>query len=141
MRFRLSCGIIPVAKNTNGSYSFLLVQGHGNYWGFPKGHSEGNETHHQTAMRELSEETGLVCDKIFPSPVFNERYRIPKKRGSDIIKKVVYFIGSISDTRVDLQTTELKRHAWLSYEDAIKKLMPNRIDMLSKAYEFIQKNN
>ncbi|MFT7327895.1 MAG: bis(5'-nucleosidyl)-tetraphosphatase [Crocinitomicaceae bacterium] len=140
MRYRVSCGVIPVHINTNGKIRFLLVQGHGDYWGFPKGHKEGNETHLQTAIRELQEETQLVADSFFGNTIFTERYRIPKKRGSDIIKKVIYFIGIISDTRVVRQTTELKNHGWFSFEDAQSKLLENRVVMLSELMHLLEKN-
>ena len=130
MRYRVSCGVIPVYREANGTIRFLLVQGHGNYWGFPKGHKEKNETHRQTAERELKEETGLVCKEYFGNTMFTERYRIPKKRGSDIIKKVLYFVGIVSDNSVNLQTTELKKYGWFTLEEAELKLMKNRISML-----------
>lgn len=43
----------------------LLVQVYDSYVGFPKGHSEGNETSIQNAIRELKEETGIEFDENF----------------------------------------------------------------------------
>lgn len=139
MRYRISCGVIPTHTDNNGILRFLLVQGHGDFWGFPKGHKEKGETHMQTAVRELMEETHITCDRYYGTTMFTERYRIPKKRGSDIIKKVVYFIGIVSDTHVIRQTTELKNHGWFTFEEAQKKLMGNRIKMLKEVIELLEK--
>jgi len=140
MRYKISCGIIPVHIDTNGDIRFLLVQGHGDYWGFPKGHKEGNETHKETAIRELFEETQLTCDELLGHTMFTERYRISKKRGTDIIKKVLYFVGIVSQTQVILQTTELKKHGWFSLEDAQKKLVDNRQKIITSAYKQLKNN-
>lgn len=139
MRYRISCGVIPVYQEANGEIRFLLVQGHGDYWGFPKGHKEKNETHRETAERELLEETGIICNEYLGNTMFTERYRIPKKKGSDIIKKVLYFVGFVSDTKVIRQTTELKNHGWFTFEESQKKLMKNRIKMLSETFDLLTK--
>jgi len=137
MRYRISCGVIPVYKEANGNIRFLLVQGHGDYWGFPKGHKEKNETHRETAERELLEETGITSDRYLVDIMFTERYRIPKKKGSDIIKKVLYFIGLVSDKKVIRQTTELKNHGWFTLEESKSKLMKNRIKILEEVYQLV----
>jgi 8-oxo-dGTP pyrophosphatase MutT (NUDIX family) len=138
MRYRDSCGVIPVHKEINGEIRFLLVQGHGDYWGFPKGHKEKKETHRETAERELQEETGIICDEYLGNTMFTERYRITKKKGSDIIKKVLYFVGIVSDTKVTRQTTELKNHGWFTFDESKEKLMNNRIQMLSEVVQLLQ---
>jgi 8-oxo-dGTP pyrophosphatase MutT (NUDIX family) len=127
-----------VHTDKKGILRFLLVQGHGDYWGFPKGHKEKGETHKETAERELMEETQITCDRYFGNITFTERYRIPKKRGSDIIKKVVYFIGLVSDTHVVRQTTELKNHGWFTLRESQEKLMKNRIKMLEEVSEVLK---
>jgi bis(5'-nucleosidyl)-tetraphosphatase len=137
MKYKTSCGIIPIYKDTSNTIRFLLVQGYGNYWGFPKGHKENNETDKQTAERELLEETQLQCDSYVENLVFKERYRIPKKRGIDIIKKVIYFVGIVSDNRVQRQTTELKNHGWFTLEESKNKLIKNRFRMLQRVYNDI----
>ena len=138
MRYRISCGVIPVHKNANGTIRFLLVQGHGDYWGFPKGHKKRNETHIQTATRELLEETQITCDTYLGNTMFTERYRIPKKKGSDIIKKVLYFVGIVSDTEVTRQTTELKNHGWFTLKQSKDKLLDNRMEMLEDVCKLLE---
>jgi 8-oxo-dGTP pyrophosphatase MutT (NUDIX family) len=141
MRYRVSCGVIPAYTHSNGDIQFLLVQGHGDYWGFPKGHKEKSESDMQTAERELMEETQVICKTYITDTKFTEQYRIRKKRGTDIIKKVIYFIGITESKKVIRQTTELKRHNWFNLEDAKKKLLDNRKHILQKAHDILVKNN
>lgn len=138
MRHRLSCGIIPVYRTHQGEIKFLLVQGYGRYWGFPKGGKEQNETHRETAERELSEETGLLCKNYINEALYTERYLIPKKKGKDIMKKVLYFVAWVEDTKVVRQTTELRNHGWFSFQEAQNKLNENRKILLEKVYKRIK---
>ena len=139
MRFRISCGVIPVYIDENNKTYFLLVQGYGNFWGFPKGHKKKGESHKETAERELLEETGISCTEYLGNTIFTERYRIPRRKGEDIIKKVLYFVGTVSNTEVKRQTTELKAHGWFSLDGAKKKLLDNRIKILEKVQAIIDK--
>lgn len=60
-------------------------------WTFPKGHTEKSETIRNTALREVSEETGYNCKIIKPlgRTQYNFRYR-----NRFISKKVVWFLMS-----------------------------------------------
>lgn len=51
-----SCGAV-LFTTEKGIKKFLLVES--NYFGFPKGHVEENETEQETALREIKEETGV----------------------------------------------------------------------------------
>jgi predicted NUDIX family NTP pyrophosphohydrolase len=87
------------------------------------------------------EETQVICKTYITDTKFTEQYRIRKKRGTDIIKKVIYFIGITESKKVIRQTTELKRHNWFNLEDAKKKLLDNRKHILQKAHDILVKNN
>lgn len=138
MRHRTACGVIPIHILPDGSIRFLLVQGYGRYWGFPKGGMEDGENKKETAERELSEETQLQCDYYIENTLFMEQYIIPKKKGNDIMKKVFYFLGIISDTDVILQKTELRNYGWFSLEEAQSKLVKNRAIILEKVHTKIR---
>ncbi len=138
MRYRVSCGVIPIHIDAQtGEIRFLLVQGHGNYWGFPKGHKEKKETDLDTAKRELFEEVGLTCKSYLENTMYTERYRIRKKRGSDIIKKVLYFVGLVERTNVSLQTSELKKFGWFTFTEASVRLEKSRQAMLQQVYTLL----
>tara|TARA_B100001765_G_C19485720_1_gene331173 strand:+ start:910 stop:1341 length:432 start_codon:yes stop_codon:yes gene_type:complete len=141
MRYRLACGIIPISLVPNKEPRYFLVQGYGGYWGFPKGKKEGNETHLETAKRELFEETKMSCDVFLENAHFSERYRIPKKRGSDIMNKVHYFVGVVTDTKPTIQKTEIKRHGWFRYEDALNHLHTSRKKILEKVHASLHEKN
>ena len=56
-----SCGFILINFD-----SVLLLQYPLGHWSFPKGHvEEGDSDHHSTAVRELTEETGISQVSIF----------------------------------------------------------------------------
>lgn len=139
MRYRVSCGIIPAYIDSNGDIQFLLVQGHGDFWGFPKGHKEKGESDLATAKRELFEETQVTCKKYLVHKKFTEKYRIRKKRGTDIIKKVIYFIGIVDSKKVTRQRTELKKHGWFNLEKAQEKLLENRKNIIKNAFDELKK--
>ena len=65
MAIEITSGAVVYRKN-NGEIEYLLLesQNKGHFWGFPKGHVEGNETLEETAKREIKEETQLVPDAV-----------------------------------------------------------------------------
>lgn len=54
-------------------------------WTLPKGKLQGDETHEQGALREVEEETGLLCELRFPLP--STTYRDARDR----LKRVRYW--------------------------------------------------
>ena len=85
-----SCGAI-VYRKSHGNIQILLIK-HVNsgHWSFPKGHTEGEETEAETALREIKEETGIdvILDTTFRETVSYS----PKK---DTQKIVVYFLAKL----------------------------------------------
>ncbi len=140
MRKEISCGIIPVYQKKDGTYEYLLVQGHGGFWGFPKGHKENGESHKETALRELFEETGIICSVVLGN-MLTETYTIHRLKKEDTVKKVVYFIGIITQKKVQLQRRELYRYGWFSLEDAKKKVLEARQILLDEVDEILREKN
>lgn len=54
----LSCGVVVVRRDGN-DWRLLLLRAY-QYWDFPKGRTEKNETPLQAAYREVAEETGIT---------------------------------------------------------------------------------
>ena len=119
-----SCGIILFH-----SEDFLLIQhlsdsktveGH---WDFPKGHVEKGESETQTALRELTEETGIKNLKLFSGFSHNISYNLIKDE-KEIYKEVTFFLGVTNETNVIL-SEEHQDYAWLTYDSAIERLTYN----------------
>ena len=77
MAIEITSGAVVYRKN-NGEIEYLLLesQNKGHFWGFPKGHVEGNETLEETAKREIKEETQLVLPIDTSFHVYTE-YDLP----------------------------------------------------------------
>lgn len=113
-----SFGIIAL-KKIEGVWHVLLVQQHGKYWSFPKGHAEGDETAIATAKRELEEETGLrVKELLFEEPLI-ENYTF--FREAQVKKQVLYFLALVEGT-LKLQHEEILDAKWVTFADALEQL-------------------
>ena len=55
-----------VVENSSGELLMISSRGH---WDLPKGHVEEGETGREAALREVEEETGIVCEIVGKSPV------------------------------------------------------------------------
>lgn len=58
-----SCGAI-VYTCENSTIKYVIIRSKEGIYGFPKGHIEGTEGEIETALREISEETGLTVRLI-----------------------------------------------------------------------------
>jgi 8-oxo-dGTP pyrophosphatase MutT (NUDIX family) len=113
-----SYGVIPF-RVVDGTPSFLLVwerwgRGH---WGFPKGHPHEGESKRDTALRELSEETGLA-----PQVVLNEELTLSytfRYRGWPINKVVKFFLALMGDEEPKLQEDEIGACRWMTLEEVL----------------------
>ena len=107
-----SCGVIPY-RMVGGVREFLLVQHKAGHWAFPKGHPESDESHIETARRELKEETGIGRIQLDQGHPFEEQYDFTKRSGKRVRKKVVYFLGEVGAGHcVRLQASEVSDYAW-----------------------------
>ena len=110
-----SCGAIIYRKKDNNIKYLLIRQKNGEFWGFPKGHIEENETEKETAEREIFEETGL-------KGVFHESFReeIGYIIENRINKTVVYFLLEIKTKDEEkYQKEEIMDYKWVEEKEAI----------------------
>jgi bis(5'-nucleosidyl)-tetraphosphatase len=115
-----SFGVIPLSKQ-NGRWEVFLIQHKGGrYWGFPKGHSEGNETPQEAAFRELKEETNLHVVRCLHAEPLMEQYQFLIE-GKKVFKRVFYFIAEV-EGEVKLQAAEIQNGLWLPLLDALEKV-------------------
>lgn len=108
------------------------------YWGFPKGHIEGNETEKETVIREVEEETGIKDLSFVNDFRYFINYKF-RKEGKPVFKTVTFFIAETFTKEVNVSFEHIG-YEWIKYNQAIKELnFPNDIAMLKKANRFIGK--
>jgi len=137
MTYEKSCGAILFRINQGKREYLLVLNKKGNvrgHWGFPKGHTESNESETDTAKREILEETGIKIDEFLSG--FREMVTYFPKPG--IIKDVIYFLSEVKDSAISLQESEIADFKWLSYDDALNLVSFNK-SLLDKAEEYLNK--
>jgi len=126
-----SCGIVTFRQTSTGP-QFLILKYPGGHLGFPKGHVEDNETEHETAKRELEEETGISDVEILEGYREEITYRF-NNQGQMSNKLVVFFIGETKTEEVKI-SHEHSQFFWASYDEALKKVtFENSKQLLRKA--------
>ena len=126
-----SCG--AVVYNPERQLFLIIKMLNGN-WGFPKGHTENQETDIQTAIREVTEETGINI-KILDGFKKSIKY-IPFP---EVLKEVIFFIGITEEEKVTIDKDEIEDYMWCSYEEALKMITykPQR-DIMESSLQFIK---
>ncbi len=131
-----ACGAI-LCKIQDGDIYTLVIRHNAGHWGFPKGHSEKNETERETAIREVEEETGI---KIRFVNGFREETHYSPRPG--VLKDVVYFIGEPSGGEEQVQEEEVSEMRWVRLYDAAALLTyDNDSQLLKKAVRFLKIND
>ena len=133
MKQEKSCGALIFRKHDNEIQVLIIrqVQGH---WCFPKGHTEHNETEHETALREIREETGL---KIEITDIF--RHSLSYSPNEGVNKEVVYFIAVNPHGKEKVQVEELSEIHWVSIHEARQLVTyDNDADLLEKAVKCLK---
>lgn len=132
-----SAGAVVYYKNKDGQLKCLLLQKN-NFWDFPKGNNEKNESEQKTAVREVKEETGI--GKIVLDPKFKQKIEYKyKKEGRLIHKQVVYFLAKAKNNKVKI-SYEHQGFIWTTFDEAIKiATFENSKKLLKKAYTFLTK--
>lgn len=119
MAIETTAGAVVYRKNAQGiEYLLLQSTNEGNFWGFPKGHVEGNETLLETAQREIREETSLVLSIDTSFSVYTE-YDLPNGNRKHM---TLYTAELPEDEDLHLQAEEIKNVGWFDYQDARQRL-------------------
>lgn len=135
MKVETSCGAVVFTRQY-GEPRFVIIRSLEGYYGFPKGHMEGDETEEQTALREIREEVGL-SPRLCPDFRLTVEYPLPKKPG--VTKRVVYFAAEYEDQELRPQPEELSSAELLPYREAREIFQfENNREILDKAMAFIE---
>ena len=126
-----SCG--AVVYNPERQLFLIIKMLNGN-WGFPKGHTENQETDIQTAIREVTEETGIKIEILDGFKKSIKYIPFP-----EVLKKVIFFIGITEEEKVTIDKHEIEDYMWCSYEEALKMITykPQR-DIMESSLQFIK---
>lgn len=122
IKYEKSCGIVVVNND-----KVLLLHYPSGYWDYPKGHVDGAETEHETATRELYEETGIKDIQFINGFRYATSFHYRRNRYT-YQKKVVYFLATTHENRVKI-SHEHQDYAWLTWEQA-----SDRITFENSAY-------
>ena len=116
MIYEKSCGAVIYAER-NAARLYLVEWMQKGHRSLCKGHVEGDESEHQTAAREILEETGL-------SVTFVDGFRrtIAYSPYDDCRKTVVFFLARAESTCVRPQEEEVRAIQWLPLEEAMAAL-------------------
>jgi bis(5'-nucleosidyl)-tetraphosphatase len=150
LAYEVSVGAVIFRKTDEGKIEYLLLRYPHGHWDYVKGHIEKGETQEDTLRRETLEESGLKDIEIVKGFRKYTRYYYTAK-GTELIKrkknnkgiwiyKTVYFYLAQSHTFDVLISDEHIGYAWLSYEEASKKLTFEAArTILTQAQAFLHK--
>ena len=140
MKREKSCGAVIFKKDKDGNVLYLIEKMGLGHNSMCKGHVEANETEHETAIREIQEETSL---EVTFYEGFREEIEYRPYNNKDVMKSVVFFLASPTDDRFahDEHDDEVASISFFKYEEAYKLLTHETDkDVLRKANEFIINN-
>ena len=126
-----SCGAVVYNSERQ---TFLIIKMLNGNWGFPKGHTENQETDIQTAIREVTEETGIKIEILDGFKKSIKYIPFP-----EVLKEVIFFIGITKEEKVVIDKGEIEDYMWCSYEEALKMITykPQR-DIMESSLQFIK---
>ena len=116
MIFEKSCGAVIFTRR-DGKRLYLLEHMKKGHTSICKGHVEGEETEHETARREIREETAL--DVTF---IEGFRRTITYSPYEGCRKDVVFFLAEAAETGSYAQPEEVDSVEWLEYGEALPAL-------------------
>ena len=137
MPIEKSAGAI-IFREEEGKIHYLLLHYRWGHWEFPRGLIEKGESLEQTARREIKEEVGIKDIEFIPG--FKEWFKFFfKLKGKNIMKIATFLLAETKTEKVKL-SYEHKDYAWLTYEEALKRLtFQNSKEILKKANDFPKK--
>lgn len=113
MKREKSCGAVLFRREDGGAV-YLVLHSTLGHWTLCKGHMESGETEHETAEREIREETGLTAR-------FVEGFRqvITYSPAPGVIKDVVFFLAQAGPGAAVCQPEEVAEIRFVPYEQAL----------------------
>ena len=133
MKQEKSCGAVIFREENTRRFYLILTSTKGHVT-LCKGHVEKKETEHETAKREIMEETGLKVDFV---DGFREVITYSPRPGH--IKDVVFFLARARDGGITCQPEEVADARFLPFDTAMERLThASDRDTLQKADAFLE---
>lgn len=130
-----SCGIVTF-REIGAEREYLILKYPGGHLDFPKGHVEEGESEHETATRELLEETGI--DDVVYVEGFREEISYKYNRKGKISNKLVVFFLGKTEAKKCKMSFEHQDYYWYPYAAAYNKTtFDNAKNLLKKAEEML----
>ena len=138
LQYEKSCGAVVYCQEDN-EIRYLLAYERSGYWVFPKGHMEEGESEHDTALREVKEETGLDVTFVEGFRMLDE-HNLAREGRPNTIKQTVYFLARYEEQEFVPQETEISKIALMDYETAMETLQFDSFkQILTQAHWFLNK--
>lgn len=130
-----SCGVV-LFRVENGERLYLILHYPGGHFDLAKGHVEDGENEHQTAKRELEEETGISQVELIDGYREQIAYKF-KHKGKPSHKEVIFFLGKTEEKNVKI-SHEHTDYFWYPYDAAFNRVtFDNAKNLLKKAEKFL----
>jgi 8-oxo-dGTP pyrophosphatase MutT (NUDIX family) len=115
-----------IVKRSDGKMLAIFRRGK---WDLPKGKVEKGEFYKQTALREVTEETGLK--NIEAGKKFADTWHVYSENGKSILKRTVWFdMQLLADEQPVVQESEdITDYLWFDYQ-SVKDIMKNTYESL-----------
>ena len=132
-----SAGIVLFRKE-GSKILFLLLHYPSGHWDFVKGKVEGEESTHETAIRETREETGIIDITFLEN--FEEWIKYDfQYQGELVHKKVVFFLAETKTKEVKISHEHLN-YTWMDYNTSMEKTtFDNAKTVLTRAQTLLTK--
>lgn len=133
MKQEKSCGAV-IFREENTKRYYLILKSTLGHTTLCKGHVEGDETEHETAVREIREETGLGVE-------FLDGFRqvISYSPHPGVMKDVVFFLARADGRDVTCQPEEVAEAAFVPLDKALERLThASDRDILTAADAFLE---
>jgi len=115
---QFSAGGVVIKKEKNEPRILLIKDSYG-HWIWPKGHIEKGESAEEAALREVSEETGLMNIEIVEK-IGKQQYYFTLE-GQKIFKTVtIFLLKGAPDEALKPQVEEIEDAKWFSAEKALQ---------------------
>lgn len=133
MKQEKSCGAV-IFREENTKRYYLILKSTLGHTTLCKGHVEGDETEHETAAREIREETGLSVEFL---DGFRQVIAYSPRPG--VMKDVVFFLARTQGRDIVCQPEEVLEAAFVPLGEALEKLThASDRDILTAADAFLE---